>query len=151
MRDSYEFYKEVEESPVEKGEYFKIIDGYLKMVMDKVFEGYMVKLGVNDSLGQIGIQGSKMNIRVDEDGNVLGAGIDYKRTNELWRSDPEAKRQKIRIYHFNEHSDGYRYSLIWHKAGVRVRTAPLYRLSFCRAARRRVSPNIKSGKEYYTK
>ncbi len=114
--------------------------------MKKVIEGYDVRLGAK--LGVITIRGRKFIPTINEAGEIKGAAPNWKKTKELWDSDPVAKAQKRLVYCFNEHSDGITYKLHWFKKNVIIKNKDMYGLSFARDNRRAVNTAIYEGKEY---
>ena len=68
-------------------------------------------------LGTHSIKKYKEEIFLDAEGKPLTKflSVDYVATKLLWKDDPEAKANKIRIYNLNDHTDGYRYRFYWDK------------------------------------
>lgn len=104
--------------PVEmdKQEYVKIVKGFMKFIMDKVHDGETVTLPA--SLGQLEIIGQKRRVTVDDDGKIYGLPINWVKTLKLWDENFEAKKEKKKVYQFNEHSRGIRYRFAWTKQRI---------------------------------
>lgn len=64
--------------------------------------------------------------------------VDYKSSNEYGK----------RIYHLNEHSDGYKYRLYWSKIPRTFSSRYKYQLSFTRANKRRLAQLIFKHNDY---
>ena len=64
--------------------------------------------------------------------------IDYKATREYGK----------KIYHLNEHSDGYKYRLYWSKIPQTFPDRYKYQLSFVRQNKRRLAKLIFDKKDY---
>lgn len=60
--------------------------------------------------------------------------IDFKQSNELG----------YKVYHLNDHSDGYKYRLFWHKETSKNFKVYKYSLSLVRAAKRELAHIIKN-------
>lgn len=152
LRDSYRFYRETtEDSVADIILYLKVVLGFIKYMMGKVFDGYDVKLSVGNSLGIIGVRGTKDKPKLDEFGNIVGLATDWKATNELRKIDEKAREEKTRVYHFNEHTAGVRYRLVWFRGGTKVPNSGLYSLEFTKGLngnKRTMSRMVKQGKEY---
>lgn len=146
LRDSYKFYQKQTENPIDIKTYMSIVLGFLKFLMAKVIDGKDVKLPCE--LGIIGIRGRRQRPRLDEEGNIVGLPPDWVGTKKLWEENPEAKKRGQLLYHFNEHSGGFRYKIVWFKKGFKFRNKSVYSIKFSRNNRRTVSGLIKGGKEY---
>ncbi len=145
IRTSYRQYKKECEEVVDIKTYIDIATRYIKFLMEKVVEGYEVTLP--SRLGSLKIVGTKQEIRFEE-GKVKGLSPNWKRTKELWESNPEAKEKKQLVYNTNEHSDGIRYKYIWSKRRVLVTNKTLYSLRMTRENKRRIYKAVMAGKEY---
>ncbi len=148
-KSSYKHYKDTRNGTVDVRTYLKIIHGFIKFIMDKVFDGFDVHLSNSDSLGVIGIRGTKVKPYVNEDGEIKGVAPSWSKTRALWNENPEAKERGDIIYCFNEHSGGIKYRLVWHKDDMKLHNKTYYYLKFSRANRRRMwAIAIKGEKEY---
>jgi hypothetical protein len=146
LRDSYKFYKTIESNPSKMKIYLEIVLGFIKFMMNKVFEGKDVK--IPSELGIMGIRGRRQKPRLDEEGNIAGLPPDWVGTKKLWEENPEAKERGQLLYHFNEHSAGFRYKLVWFKGGYKFRNKSVYSIKLSRHNKRFISNLIKGGKEY---
>lgn len=143
LRDSYKTYKEGNTNPIAIKIYIQIVLGFIKFLMQKVFEGKDIKLPCE--LGIVGIRGKRQKPRLDEDGNIVGLAPNWVATKQ-WREQNPDSRQIL--YHFNEHSSGVRYKIVWFKKGYKFRNKSVYSIRFSRMNKRTVSNLIKGGKEY---
>lgn len=130
---------------VDKKEYLKITEGFMKFISDKLLNGDEIVLP--SSMGKINIIGKKQKIRI-EDGIIKGLAPNWKETLKLWESNPEAKAKKQRVFHFNEHSRGIRYKFGWLTRNVPLRTKNLFTFIATRNNKRRLWKKILAGKEY---
>jgi hypothetical protein len=146
LRDSYKFYKSNEENPIDAKIYMEIVLGFIKFMMNKVFEGKDIKLQCE--LGIVGVRGKRQKPRLDENGEIVGLAPDWVGTKKLWDENPEAKAKRQILYHFNEHSAGVRYKVVWFKKGFKFRNKSIYSIRFSRKNKRTISNLIKGGKEY---
>lgn len=147
IRNSYKTYKESTENPVDFATYLNIAYLYVSFLMEKVLKGYEVTLPSN--MGTLEIRGTKEKITIDENGEIKGLSPNWKKTFELWNSNPEAKEKKKLVYNTNEHSSNIRYRFVWRKSGSYTTNKTLYSLKISRANKRLLGELIKNGKEYY--
>lgn len=147
IRDSYKLYSK-EQNPVDATTYVDINKEFMKFLMRKCFEDGIVN--IPERLGTLQINGKKPTVKYI-DGNIKGLLPDWKSTKELWERDPIAKENKQLVYHFNEETNGIRYSFFWSKARVLVPNKTLYNLRLTRTNKRILAALIKQGKEYLIK
>ena len=147
IRDSYRTYKSMSENPIDVKSYVKLVNLFCKFIAKKVLEGEEVKLP--SRTGTLSVKGKKPKIELDEDGKLMNHPVDYKSTFELWKSCPECKERRQKVYHLNEHSLGIRYKFFWSKKRVLVENKTFYTMRLTRTNKRRLAKLIKQGKEYY--
>lgn len=143
--DSYKLYKEISEAPVEKRAYLDIGAGYRQFLMDKVFEGEEVTLPAKT--GTLAIIGTKKKIKLNKDGIPM-LPPNWRKTKELWDSNPEAKATRKLIFCTNEETSGVVYKLHWSKNRIPLENKKVYALRLVRKNKRAISVLIKQGKEY---
>jgi|VirMetMinimDraft_7_1064189.scaffolds.fasta_scaffold27790_3 hypothetical protein len=148
LRDSYKLYKESVENPTDIKTYLLLAADYNKFLIDKVLEGKSITLP--SRMGTLEIVGRKTKIRFDEDGKIIGLAPDWVKTKELWDKNPQAKKEKKRVFHLNEDTGGYRFKFLWSKKNVLVENKTLYSLRLTRTNKRAVHENIKNGVQYKT-
>lgn len=150
IRDSYnEEYKDVVEKPVDYATFSQVIQLFFVFLFTKVFEGEEVTLPCR--LGTLYIRGIKEKIRFDKDGNVVGLSVNWRKTKELWDSNPEAKEKKTRVFNTNEHSSGIRYKFVWGRNRVLTQYKSLYSLRLVRSIKRELHRLIvEENKEFLT-
>lgn len=146
IRESYRYYKKNVDSPVEVKVYVYIILGYIKFLVSKILKAHDVRLPAE--LGVFGVRGRKIKPKIDENGNIVGLAPDWGGTKALWARDESAKEKKTILFHFNDHTGGFRYKLIWFKRNVRFKNRSAYSFRLCRPNRRAISRLIKQGQEY---
>jgi hypothetical protein len=152
-KDLYEFYKS-QLKPVESiaggetlGSYdikAKLYGEVLRELNSRIFdliilENFEFKLPY--SLGKLSMVQKKVKIKLDENGELKtkNLAVNYKATNELWRNDEEARKNKTLIFHTNEHSDGNRMSYMWSKKGAKCQGLESYYFLACRTIKRKPS------------
>lgn len=107
--DSYKQYKsDYPNSSVDIKTYKKVCLTFFRVCVDSLIDGMEVK---------VPFMGSFRVVKRKRDFNKLQP--DWKRTKELWASDPISKENKKLIYHLNEHSKGFYYRFHWRKGMVR--------------------------------
>lgn len=153
--DSYKFYRrenpKIDPSVVttqdDERVFLGIIYGFIDHMMEKVFDGWDVKLGAK--LGIMGVRGMKIEPIINERGEIKGVAPDWGATKKLQASDPIAKEKRTIVYCFNEHSNGIKYQFFWGKRGSIVTHKTFYSLTFSRHNRRTLASGIKTkNKEY---
>lgn len=148
IRSGYKHYKATKEVATDEKNYVKINNMLNKFIIDKVFEGYDVILPAR--MGILNIVGTKKEIEFDEDGNPK-LPPDWKKTKELWENNPEAKKNRKRMFHTNEHTDGIVYKFFWSKQKMLVAYKSLFSLRMTRENKRRVWQEVLNGKEFALK
>lgn len=150
VRDTYKNYKKESKNPVSISVYTKIINEYIKFFIQHILDGYEV--GLPSKFGSIRVTGKKQKISFDENGDIKGLTPNWRKTKELWDSDPEAKKIKKLVYNTNENTDGIIYRFQWSKSLSTLRYKSLLSLIIARDTKRSLHKLlIKSEpKEYYT-
>ena len=69
--------------------------------------------------------------------------IDWKRTNELWEKDAEAKAKKIRVRYNNSHTSGYVFRIYCKKFKCKIKNRSLFKFKPSRKFQRSLSKRIK--------
>lgn len=130
--------------------YRAIINGFIKFIVKKVFEGFEVQLSDGTSLGSLHITGRKRKVTIDEvTGEIKGLRVDYGATNKLWAERPDLKEKKYRVYHTNEHSGGITYRITWSKERMLMPNKYYFCLIPCRQNKRDIAKKILiENKEY---
>lgn len=98
--------------------YSKILNEFNKDVSKKILEN-AYEYVLPHKLGILRIKKYKQKVKIDDQGNLDTSNLspNWKATKELWAKNAEAKKQKKRLFHTNEHSDGYQYK--WHFSNYR--------------------------------
>jgi hypothetical protein len=146
IRDSYAAYKKEAANPVSLEDYVHLTGEYHKFLLEIVLAGHKVSLPCR--LGSLEIEGKKVKVKIDENGNIKGLSPDWQKTRKLWEEDAEAAAQKKLIFHTNSHSGKIRYKFLWSKKKVLVANKLLYTLVMTRTNKRTLAQHIKNGKEY---
>jgi len=147
LRTSYKHYKANTSTPVEITTYLSMCADFNKFLIDKVIEGEEITLP--SRFGTLAIVGKEQKVRFDEQGNVVGLPPNWRKTKELWNSNPQAKQEKRIVYCTNEHTSNIRYKFFWSKKRVIIENKTLYALRITRTNKRRVHKKILEGKEYF--
>lgn len=146
---SYKFYRTYAKKPKHRDIYRPMVGKFLKLVVDKILEGYEVQLSGGESLGSVAVRGYKQKVFFNEEGEMKGRPIDWKATKEFWLSNPEEAAKGTKIFHFNDHSNGITYNIVWLTHEAKLRNKSYYTFKFGRRFLKNVlAANIKEGKEY---
>ena len=148
-RDIYKSYKKEVENPVSTQDYLDISQGFVKFCVDLLMEGETITLP--ERMGTYFFVGDKTRPYTREDGSIGGLSPNWKATNELWEKKPEAKKDKIIVYHFNEHSNGIRYRFHWSKKRIFVKNKDFYAFRLTRGNKRRFRELLLEGKEFFVR
>lgn len=108
--------------------YRNIVTGLMKFIMQKVFDGYDVKLGAR--LGVIGVRGRKVEPLINENGEIKGVAPNWGETKKLQARDPIAKEKRTIVYCFNEHSNFIKYKFFWANNRSIMTNITYYSLTF---------------------
>lgn len=149
LTDSYSVYKKLDISKkVKKSLYLLIIKDFMLFIRHTLIRTGEVTLP--HKCGLLRVEGHKTIIRFNEKGELQNK-IDYGATNKLWAEDPEAKAKRIHVYHLNEHSNGYYYTIRWSKYKMPLKNKNNYVFKGCRTLNRQISKAITNQKEYLLK
>lgn len=112
------FIKENKKDSISSSIYSKVLNDFNKGISKEILEN-AYEFVLPQRLGIIRIKKYKQKVKIDNQGNLDTSNLspNWKATNELWAKNAEAKKQKKRLFHTNEHSDGYQYK--WHFSNYR--------------------------------
>lgn len=78
---------------------------------------------------------------LDKNGNLRKHAfpVDWKATRELWKEKPELKEKGVAVYHLNDHSDGYIYTIkMNHGYNIRIKNSSLIKFKAARNINREI-------------
>lgn len=121
----------------------------LKELNDSKFELILNKawtFKLPSRLGLFRVRKRKTIFKLDKDGNLdtKYLNIDYKATKDLWAEDDEARKKKELIFHFNEHTDGYKFPWFWDKRISNAKNQSYYKVIITRTHNRNKNKVLKS-------
>jgi hypothetical protein len=146
IRDSYKLYKKICENIIDIKNYIYISNDYNKFLIEKLLTGDQITLP--GKMGTLMITGKKIKITFNEQGQP-NLAPDWVKTKELWDRNPEAKAQRKKLYHTNEHTNGVIYSAVWGKNKIAIENKRLYSLQLVRTNKRLIHSAIKKGVEFF--
>ena len=148
LLDSYNVYKKLDISKkVKKDLYLMIVKDFMWFLrLQLVKTGSII---LPQKCGTISIIGKPTKVRF-ENGQIKNR-VDWGETRKLWNRDEQAKLNKQLVFHFNEHSNGIYYEIVWSKNKVPLRNKNNYIFKACRALSRQVSAAITNQTEYLIK
>jgi len=125
--------------------YKEVIKQMNKLVMDSLINNNS-EFTIPYRMGELSVKKRKVKIRLDSEGNVIKKAlpVDYKATKELWVNDPEAQKNHIKIYLFNEHFDGYKCLFHWKKKDINTKGIKPYCFRPTREYKRELAKQIKT-------
>lgn len=141
LRSSFKEYKKVTPDFLLVGPYLRIVSGMFLFMLEKVLQGHDVEVGGGQSLGTLGVRGTKGG----------KPGTDWKSTYALWNKNPEARANNERIVFLNEHSSGVTYHYYWWTEGMKIGYKAVYCLKFTEGARDSLKNMVFGGQDYLTK
>lgn len=128
IKDFYDDYIEEYPSGIDYKQYRMILTDYYNILKDEVlYNSEEIKLPFK--LGLVKIVKYKPKTYSSK-----SLSVDYKLSKELG----------TRVYHLNDHSDGYKYRLYWHKDIACNFSIYKYSLNFVRACKRELARLIKN-------
>lgn len=132
---------------IKRKEYLEITKGFMEFIMEQVIEeAKEVKLPAG--CGTLKVVGRKIVPKVDENGEITNLAPDWVKTKKLWEENPEAKKEKRLVHHFNDHTNGVSYRLEWCKTILGLANKNYYGFIAARQHKRKIHTNIITGKEY---
>jgi len=147
IRDYYKNYHNTYKDTkhdLEYKNYNSLIDDILIGIANAMAdEKYDFKLPHN--LGRIITRKYKPTLKYDENGDpYIKRPIDWSATKSLWLDYPELKKIQF-VYHTNQHSSGYIFTIIYRKRGCLFRNRLFYTAQINRAIKRNISNQITIG------
>lgn len=142
IRDYYKFYKKDVNNPVSKQLYSDIITRFNTEIKNLIIEKNLIYqlpyLGF-----QIVLKKQKRVPRVKDGKLIHNIPVDWKRTNELWDKDEEAKEKKLLVRYDNYHTSNYIYRIYFKKFKSNIKNRSLFKFQPNRAFKRQLSARIK--------
>lgn len=130
---------------VKRGQYGDVLrdlnEAVAKLIVEDNFE-----LRIPSRLGTKRVKKTKQVLKTDEEGNLItrGLAVDFKATLEMWAEDPEAKAEKRKIYHLNEHTGGYKHKWFWSKKICNAPNKKVYQFIASRDHKRFLGKELKT-------
>src|SRR6056297_2753989 len=135
IRDLYKYYKQNHDNPVSYKEFKRYLIFITSYIMHNILYEKMEFVSPK-RVGNFRIRRMKNKIKVDENNEVQTNYLkpDWKKCWELWHekypdlSDEEIAKipNKEKIYHLNNHSDGYYNKFYWDKLTCNIRNHTAY-------------------------
>lgn len=136
----------IAKNSISREEYKKIIHMFIKFLVKKLMTAHAIVLPFR--IGELQVRGKLIKPKLI-DGKIVGLSPDWKRTNELWNNDNQAKQEHKIVYFFNEHSNGIRYKFFFSKRKATVKNKTFYSFVATRTNKRELATLINSGREYF--
>lgn len=146
IEDYYRYYKKKKgKEAVTYKEYSKILDLVFNAVRTKLATT-MYDFKLPFSLGRIVVRKYIPKVKLDENGEPFKRlAPNWVATKKLWAEYPEAKESKQLVYHTNEHSSGYLFTIDYKKDGCKFANRVFYTAQINRKFKRDVSKSITNG------
>lgn len=141
----YEFYKKKYGADVSKSVHRSVCVEFNDFVVKQyLFNGIDFNMGFN--LGSLGIRKKKLCAYFMENGKlrISHIPVDYKKTKELWKSNPQAKAEKRLVRHLNKHTNGYKCFFFWDRYTSPLLNKNVYKFVATRTNMRELSAMLQS-------
>lgn len=141
MPQYYKFYCKTYNKQIDKQKFNDIITDFNLGVIDLI---------LNDSLSyqiphlymEIMIRKDKRKPRIANGKLINNVPIDWKRTNELWNRDKEAKEKKLLVRYNNSHTSGYVFRVFLKKFKSNIKNKTLFKIKTNRKFQRMLKKRI---------
>lgn len=146
VKDYYKYYKKKSgNTEITYKEYTEILDLILLGIRDKMATS-MYDFKLPHCLGRIVIRKYIPKVKVNKHGEPnVRLAPNWAATKQLWKDYPEAKAIKQLVYHTNEHSSGYLFTIDFKKDNARFVNRIFYSAQINRQFKRDVSRSITNG------
>lgn len=148
--DVYTFYVKKTGNPynLTRVQFKNIWKQFIQKVWTEIIENKFV-FRMPYSLGSIYIKGYKPKIKIEKDGkvNMRHIAMDFKKSIEYWKENPEDGKRVI--YNFNDHTDGYLMKIYWDRRTCNIAGYTKYACVPSRQIKRRLAKYIKETNTIY--
>lgn len=126
---------------ISRAKFNKVITEYNKLLGESLIEDLTIRLPFR--LGKIEILKQLRKRYLNDDGKLINTNpVNWKKTNELWELDEEAKNKKILIRFDNRHTGGYVFRIFYNKSNAIYKNKRLYFFQPIRTLKRSISTRI---------
>ncbi len=159
IQDIYKFYKDNAKNPVDYNQ-FRDLWKQISTVIIRLILYRNLDFNLPARLGVLCARKIKAVPKVREDGTVDKSrlGINYKASWQKWLKEyPELSvkqiagiKNKIPVYHINEHTDGFKIRWKWDRFTCTVKNQAIYKLDLTRSNKKALSKAFNDPKvDYY--
>lgn len=142
MPDYYKFYTDNYNKDISRKTFNKIITEYNEGIIDLIINDNIDFL-LPHLMFEITIRKVKRKPKIINGKLISNIPIDWKKTNELWENDKEAKEKKLLVRYNNSHTSGYVYRIYLKKFKGKVKNKTYYKFQPSRMFKRSLSKRIK--------
>ena len=154
----YKMYKEIFKGPYRASEcnvsyvqWLRICKKFNQRIIMGLLQGYIFKMPYR--LGSLGVIQKKKTIKFNEDDsiNTDNLVINWDKTMILWRkmypdcvkpTDYKQYKNKPKVYHTNEHTDGRVMTFHWKKKNINIKNKSVYAFKIAPQYRKKLSEVI---------
>lgn len=141
MPDYYKYFCDKYDIDIPRKKYNKIITEFNLAIRNLIINESMDYL-IPHLLFEITIRKVKRKPKIVNGKLINNIPIDWKRTNELWEKDAEAKEKKLLVRYNNSHTSGYIYSIYMKKFKGKIKNKIYYKFLPNRQFKRDLSKRI---------
>lgn len=155
VEDMYKYYlkkkgskKGTHKFDIDKDTYRRVLYAFNEEISRRMIEE-SEDIRLLSRLGWLGIRKNKRKIKMDKNGNpITQLPVDWARTKEMWKKNPEAKRKGKVVHIHNEHSDGYVAGVKYFKTRARYPNKSIYDFVPTRSNSRALAEVMKNPGKY---
>lgn len=141
MEDYYKFYTETYNKDISKKKYNDIITEFNKAVANLIVEDNLFYQFPFLAF-ELSVRKDKRKPRINNGKLINNIPVDWKKTNELWERDSEAKEKKLLVRYNNSHTSGYVFRIHLSKNRAILKNKILYKFRPNRTLQRSLSSRI---------
>lgn len=134
---------------IKKSKFTKILKECNSILLDLMML-HNFEFKIPSRLGNLSLKKRKINYILDTKGNLVtkALSVNYAETNKFWKENLEAKEKKIKIYHTNDHYDGYKVMFNWSKKTSYCKGLSIVQFTSSRYAKRKLAEYLKNSSLY---
>lgn len=144
IRDYYNDFSK-KSTDIDYTKYKEVVESLFSKIRDKMSSA-MYDFKIPHGLGRILVRKYIPKVKIDENGEPsIRLAPDWVATKKMWNEYPETKERKQLVYHTNDHSAGYLFTIDYKKENSKILNRVFYGARINRTLKRDVAKNIING------